>query len=146
MTPEQIAQRVRSSFEKQAFMTLLGVELQQVSPGRVQFGVRARSDLTQQHGFLHAGVLTAALDSACGYAALSAMDEGVGVLSVEFKVNLIAPAAGDRFRVVAEVLKSGRTLTICRAEAHCVDHEPPRLIAAMQGTMMSIRERPDVSD
>lgn len=91
------ARRVRESFARQTAMTTLGVTLQRVEPGEVDLAFAYRADLTQQHGFIHGGVVTAAVDSACGYAALSMMPAGSAVLSVEFKVNLLAPAEGERF-------------------------------------------------
>src|SRR5687768_15217532 len=112
--------RVRASFARQRAMATLGATLGRVARGEVEIHLPFREELTQQHGFVHAGVITAILDSACGYAALSTMDEGVGVLSVELKVNLLAPASGERFVARAEVLKAGRTLTVCRADAFAV--------------------------
>lgn len=127
-------------------MSHLGVQLQAVEEGLVELCVERRDTLLQQHGLLHAGVLSAVLDSACGYAALTRMREGVGVLSVNFTTNLLAPAAGNRFVVRGTVLRSGRTISVCRGEAWCVDSEPHRLIAAMQATMMSVEGRPGVQD
>ena len=150
MTPtpsiDVIRSRIEESFARQAFMRHIGAELLRVEPGVVEIGITRRDVLLQQHGFLHAGVLSAILDSACGYAALSVMDAESGVLSVEFKTNLLAPAAGDRFIASGTVLKAGRTLTICRGEAFAVDGEARRLIAAMQATMMSVRGRDGVRD
>jgi uncharacterized protein (TIGR00369 family) len=138
--------RVRSSFDRQAFMRSVGARLVSVEPGRVVIEWAFREDLTQQHGFLHAGVVAAVADSACGYAALSLMPRGVAVLSVEFKVNLMKPAAGERFRAVGKVIRAGRTLTVCGAEveAHVAGEET--VIAVMQGTMMAVRDRGDLVD
>ena len=111
----QIEQKVRDSFGRQPFMQLLGAELTRVEPGQVEIGLQFRDDLTQQHGFLHAGALTSIADSACGYAALTTMDEQSEVLSVEFKINLLRPASGSAFRAVARVLKSGKTLTVVQS-------------------------------
>ena len=96
-------QRVRASFERQAAMATLGATLTRVSPGEVVLELAFRPELTQQHGFLHAGIVTSVMDSACGYAALSLMDAGAAVLTVEFKVNLLAPAQGARFRATGRV-------------------------------------------
>jgi uncharacterized protein (TIGR00369 family) len=96
--------------------------------------------LTQQHGFLHAGVVAAVADSACGYAALTMMPAGVAVLSVEFKVNLLKPAAGDCFRATAKVIRAGRTLTVCGAEVQADLDGKESVIAIMQATMMTIRD------
>lgn len=141
-----IEQRVRRSFARQTFMAYLGAELVRIEPGMVEIAITRSEQLLQQHGFLHAGVLTSLLDSACGYAALTCMPEGTGVMSVEFKVNLLAPAAGERFVARAQVLKAGRTIVVCRADAVAMDGEEERLVAAMQGSMMSVRGRDGVSD
>jgi uncharacterized protein (TIGR00369 family) len=145
-TPDRMRERIRDSFARQSFMQLLGAELQRIDEGSVEIAVTRRPDLLQQHGYLHAGVITAILDSACGYAALTVMEDDAAVLSVEFKTNLIAPAAGERFRVTGTVLKAGRTLVICRGEAYAEAEGRPRLIAAMQATMMSVRGRDGVRD
>lgn len=105
--------RVRASFAAQAFMTTLGARLERIAPGEVVISMPYRADLTQQHGYLHAGAITTIGDSACGYAALTLMEPGSGVLSVEFKVNLVAPARGSLFTARARVLRAGRTLTAC---------------------------------
>ena len=128
--------RVRASFAQQAMMRLLGAELVAVRAGDVEIALPFRSDLTQQHGYLHAAAITAVADSACGYAALSLMKPGFEVLSVEFKVNLLAPAAGQRFVAHAWVLKPGRTLTVCAAEVRAEGPDGDKLVAAMQGTMI----------
>jgi uncharacterized protein (TIGR00369 family) len=139
---------VRASFARQAFMATCGARIASVAPGAVALDVDLRDDLTQQHGFLHAGVIASVADSACGYAALTLMDAGSAVLSVEFKVNLLAPAAGRSFRAAARVVRSGRTLTVCAAEVRPkgedgVLGEP---IALMQATMMALRDRPGLTD
>ena len=127
-------------------MRTIGARLVSVAPGNVVIEWPFRSDLIQQHGFLHAGVVAAVADSACGYAALSLMPRGVAVLSVEFKVNLLAPAAGELFRAVGNVVRAGRTLTVCGAEvrAHTADKET--IIAVMQGTMMAVRDNASLVD
>jgi uncharacterized protein (TIGR00369 family) len=133
--------RVRASFGKQAFMVTLGARLTAVAPGEVTIELPFRADLTQQHGFLHAGVVTSVIDSACGYAALSVMPPGTAVLSVEFKVNLLKPAAGPLFRATGKVIRAGRTLTVCTGELEALG-EPPALVAVMQATMMTLSDRP----
>lgn len=136
-------QRVRDSFARQAAMATMGITLARVSPGEVELALPFRQDLTQQNGYLHAGVITTALDSACGYAAFTLMDAGASVLSVEFKVNLLAPARGEMFRAVARVVRAGRTLTVVSAEMHAYDSagaESGKLVAIFTGTMMSVRE------
>jgi len=142
------AERVRASFARQAFMATLGAELAAVEPGLVVIELAFRDDLVQQHGFLHAGVVTSVIDSACGYAALSLMRVGTGVVSVEFKVNLMAPAMGERFRATGRVVRAGRTLTVCAGEMHALTDgaAPPSPIAIMQATMMALHERPGLGD
>ncbi|MCC7196031.1 MAG: PaaI family thioesterase [Gemmatimonadaceae bacterium] len=136
------AGRIRKSFARQAFMALLGARLARVETGEVDVELPFRSDLVQQHGFLHAGVTAAIADSACGYAALSVMPEDAAVLSVEFKVNLLAPAAGRRFVAQGRVVRSGRTITVVRGEVLAFDeNDDARPVLAMQGTMMAIRGR-----
>jgi len=132
------AARVRDSFAHQAMMRVLGAELVAVRAGDVEIALPFRSDLTQQHGYLHAAAVTAIADSACGYAALTLMRPGFEVLAVEFKVNLLAPAVGQRFLAHGRVLKSGRTLTVCTAEVRAHDADGDQLIAAMQGTMIAM--------
>ena len=145
-TSPDAAARIRASFARQSFMSLLGAELARVEPGVVEIAIARRNDLLQQHGFLHAGVLTSLLDSACGYSALTIMDGESGVMSIEFKVNLLAPAAGDRFLVRGEVLKAGRTVVVCRGDAFALEGDQPRLVAAMQASMMAVRGRDGVRD
>lgn len=130
--------RVRDSFARQRMMSSLGATLLAVRPGEVEIALPFRDDLTQQHGYLHAAAITAIADSACGYAAYSLMSRDAEVLSVEFKVNLLAPAAGERFLAVGRVLKAGRTLTVCTAEVHAEAAGSSRLIAAMQATMIAL--------
>jgi uncharacterized protein (TIGR00369 family) len=134
--------RVRASFARQAFMATLGATIVSIRPGEVVLEVPHRDDLTQQHGSLHAGVIAAVADSACGYAAFTLMPEDRAVLSVEFKTNLLAPARGDRFRATARVVRSGRTLTVCTAEVVGVEGEKETLVAVMQATMIGLENRP----
>jgi uncharacterized protein (TIGR00369 family) len=141
---------VRSSFARQAAMETLGVVLERVAPGEVDVTIPFRADLTQQHGFMHAGVVTAAVDSACGYAALSLMEPGVAVLSVEFKLHLLAPARGAWFRALGRVVRAGRTLTVVAGELRAYAGEDMTgdgdLVALMNGTMMSVRDQPGLRD
>lgn len=139
-TDVELEARVRSSFARQAFMRTVGARLVSIEPGQVVVEWSFDGNLTQQHGFLHAGVVAAVADSACGYAALSLMPPGVAVLSVEFKVNLMKPAAGERFRAVGKVIRAGRTLTVCGAEVQAYVDGKETVIAVMQGTMMAVRE------
>jgi uncharacterized protein (TIGR00369 family) len=138
--------RVRRSFDNQPMMRLLGAELLDVQPGEVRVGLPFREDLTQQHGYLHAAAVTAIADNACGYAAMTLLASGVEVLSVEFKINLLAPAAGERFVAVGRVLRPGRTLTACAAEVHAERDGESTLVAAMQATMISSRLKGERSE
>lgn len=109
--------RVRDSFARQGIMDHLGAKLASVQPGRVVIEAPYRPELSQQHGYFHAGVVATLMDSAAGYAGFSLMPADSAVLSVEFKVNLLAPADGDMLRATGEVIRSGRTLTVCRFDA-----------------------------
>lgn len=145
-TPDpRIEARVRASFAKQQMMATLGATIDEISPGRVVLRMPFRVDLTQQHGFLHAGALAALADSACGYAALSLMPLDAAVLSIEFKVNMLAPAKGESIVARADVVRAGRTIMVCRADVHSVAGSDEKLVAAMQGTMMVVRGR-DLAD
>jgi uncharacterized protein (TIGR00369 family) len=141
------AARVRTSFGRQQAMALLGAEMTEVGPGMTEIVLPFREELTQQHGFVHAGIITAIVDSACGYAALSLMPPGVGVLTIEFKVNLLNPAAGIRFVARGQVVKPGRTIMVCTGEAVAEREDgTQQTVALMQATMMVVRDRPAVSD
>ena len=133
--------RVRTSFAKQRLMTTIGATVAEVLAGRVTLRLPFRDDLTQQHGFLHAGTIAALADSACGYAALSLMPADAAVLSVEFKVNMLAPATGDALIARADVIRAGRTIMVCRADVVAVTGRDEKLVAAMQGTMMVVRDK-----
>jgi len=133
------ATQVRNSFERQMAMSSIGAELLIVEPGKVEIALPYRSDLTQQHGYMHAGIITTIADTACGYAAYTLMPAGSEVLSVEFKVNLLRPAKGERFAAVANVLKPGRTLTVVRADVFGISESDEReLIATMLATMICL--------
>ena len=120
-------------------MSSIGAELLIVEPGKVEIALPYRSDLTQQHGYMHAGIITTIADTACGYAAYTLMPAGSEVLSVEFKVNLLRPAKGERFVAVANVLKPGRTLTVVRADVFGISESDEReLIATMLATMICL--------
>jgi uncharacterized protein (TIGR00369 family) len=133
--------RVRASFAKQRLMSTMGARVDEVAPGRVVLRLPFREDLTQQHGFLHAGAIAALADSACGYAALSLMPADAGVLSVEFKVNMLAPAKGEAMIARGDVIRAGRTIMVCRADVFAATGSEEKLVAAMQGTMMVVRDR-----
>ena len=127
-------EEVRQSFGKQTIMDLIGASLTTVEPGVVEITLPYRADLTQQHGYVHAGIVTAIADTACGYAAYTLMPPESDVLAVEFKVNLLRPAKGELFLARAEVLKPGKTLTVVRADV-TADRS---LVATMLGTMMRL--------
>ncbi len=133
---EAYQDRVRADFARQRFMQGIGAVLERVEPGVVTIGLPFREELTQQDGYLHAGVVTTIADSACGYAAYSLMPAGANVLSVEFKVNLLRPAQGENFRAEATVLKAGATLTVTRCDVYAHQGQQSRLIASMQATMI----------
>jgi len=134
------AEEIKQSFAKQTIMSLIGAELSRVEPGIVEITLPYRADLAQHHGFLHAGIVTTIADSACGYAAYSLMPPKSEILSVEFKVNLLRPAKGEVFLALAEVIKSGKTLTVARADVFGLDQSGRReLVATMLGTMMCLQ-------
>jgi uncharacterized protein (TIGR00369 family) len=139
------AERVRASFARQQVMQTLGVEITRVEAGEIELTMPFAKAFTQQHGFMHAGIITTALDSACGYAAFSLMPAEAAVLTVEFKTNLVAPAKGERFTFRAQVVKAGKTLTFCDARAFAIVNGEERLIATMTGTLMAVFERKGVS-
>ncbi len=133
--------RVRGSFARQRVMQTIGASLTRVSPGEVEIVLPFREDLTQQHGFLHAGIVSTIADSACGYAAYSLMPADAAVLTVEYKVNFLSPAQGDRMIARARVTKPGRTVTVCTCDVFAVMNSKERIVATMLGTIMAVRER-----
>lgn len=136
--------RVRESLARQNALTLMGAEVVKVEPGAVDLSIGFDERLTQQHGFIHAGVTTTLLDSACGYAAFSLMPADAGVLTVELKTSLLAPADGARFTFEGRVIKAGRTLSFCEGRAFAHRTGQPRLIATMSATMMTVLDRENV--
>ena len=136
-------QRTRDSFTQQPAMVTLGVGIESVAAGRVVLLMPHRADPTQQHGFLHAGMVATALDSACGYAAFTLMPAGAGVLTIEFKINLLAPARGALFEIRGRVVKAGRTINVCEASA--IARETGSLVCTMTATVMTIVDRPGIS-
>jgi len=139
----QFEQRVRDSFARQAAMTLIGAETTTVEPGRCTIELPVRDDLTQQHRFVHGGIVGMIADSAGGYAAFTLMPADASVLTVEYKLNMLAPAQGERLIARGEVLKPGRTLTVVRADVWAVDGGKETRIAAMQQTLMVMHGMPD---
>ncbi len=139
------AARVAASFARQPAMQLIGATLDAVEAGRVVIGLAHRPDIAQQHGFVHAGIVSTALDSACGYAASSLMPAEAGVLTIEFKVNLLAPAQGPRFRMEGQVVKAGRSISVVEGRALQVAEDgSERLVATMTATVMTITGRDGV--
>ncbi|PKP81728.1 MAG: DUF4442 domain-containing protein [Alphaproteobacteria bacterium HGW-Alphaproteobacteria-18] len=140
---DDIVSRVRGSFARQGLMALLGATLSQVRRGEVTITLPFRQELSQQHGYFHAGATSAIADSAGGYAAFTLFPENSSVLTVEFKMNLTAPARGDRLEAIGRVVSSGRTLTVCRLDVFgCVGSERT-LVAIGQQTVMCMHGRPD---
>ena len=131
----EFAADVRKSFAAQSIMQTIGAQLSRVEPGIVEISLPYRTDLTQQNGYLHAGIITTIADSAAGYAAFTLMPAGASVLSVEFKVNLLRPASGEMFLARAEVIKAGKTLTVVRADVFGISGNERTIVATMQGTM-----------
>jgi uncharacterized protein (TIGR00369 family) len=142
----QFEARVRASFERQEAMKTLGVSILSLGPGEIELEMPFSAAFTQQHGFLHAGVVATALDSACGYAAYSLMPSGAAVLTVEFKINLIAPARGERFVFRGRVVKPGRTITVCDGQAFGLAGGERTLVATMNGTLMALQDRPGLAE
>ena len=135
-------QRVHDSFARQAVMATLGATLEVADAGRVVIVLAHKPELTQQHGFLHAGIVATALDSACGYAAFSLMPADAAVLTIEFKVNLLAPARGPWLRCEGVVVKAGRTISV--VEGRAWQHQaggPESLCATMSATVMTVQGR-----
>jgi uncharacterized protein (TIGR00369 family) len=133
--------RVREGFERQQLMASIGAQLTKVAPGEVQIEMPFNEAWTQQHGYIHAAIITGLVDSACGFAAYTLMPAGAGVLSVEFKVNLLSPAKGEMFRAIGRVIKAGRTLTVCNGEVVAVEKGNEKIVAMMQATMMMVVNR-----
>lgn len=130
--------RVRESFDRQAYMKAIGAELVRVAPGEVDIALPFSDRLTQQDGYLHAGAVAGVTDSACGYAALTTMEPGAEVLTVEFKINLLAPAAGERLVARGRVLRAGRTLTVCRGDAVTISGSQEKHVATLTATLIAI--------
>jgi uncharacterized protein (TIGR00369 family) len=136
-------QRVRDSFSRLTLMATIGARLARVAPGEVDIDMPVRADLTQQHGYVAAAIVTAIVDTACGYAAMSLMPAGANVLTVEYKVNFISPARGARLLAQGRVVKPGRTLTICTGDVQALDGDGPKAVATMLGTMVTVADAPD---
>lgn len=127
-------------------MSTLGAQLESVAPGLVEISLRPHAEISQQHGFVHAGAVTAIADSAAGYAALTLLPDGAGVLSAEFKINLLAPAVGDRVIARGRVIKAGRTLTVAQSEVFAASEGEEKLIAVLTATLMAVEARDEIRD
>jgi uncharacterized protein (TIGR00369 family) len=130
-------ERIRASFDRQGLMSHLGARLVDIEPGRVTIVLARRPEVTQQHGYVHAGATSAIADSAGGYAALTMFADGEEVLTVEYKMNLLAPAAGHTLEAVGTVVKAGRTLTVCKLEVFDLEHDRT-LVAVGQQTLIRV--------
>lgn len=145
-TDSDFEMRVRASFARQQAMVTIGAELTVVTPGMVEIEMPYDAKLTQQHGFVHGGIVSTALDSACGYAAMSLMPPDASVLTIEFKINLLAPCKGERFLFRGSVTKPGRTILVSDGQAYAFNGQgEAKLFATMTGTMMVITGRSGVS-
>jgi uncharacterized protein (TIGR00369 family) len=133
-----IEQRIRGAFARQGIMTTIGASLVAVREGEVEIALPYSAALTQQHGFVHGGVVTTIVDSACGFAALSMMPAEAAVLTIEFKVNLLSPAKGERLRAVGRVVRPGRTLMVCLGEVFAEEAGRSKQVALMTTTMMVV--------
>jgi len=145
MTPSDpdFAARVRDSFARQQVMAFLGATLTRVEPGIVEIELPFRAELTQQHGYFHGGIVATIADSAAGYAAFTLMPAGSSVLSVEYKINMIAPAAGERLRAIGEAVRSGRTLTVCTFRVMVAKDGRETACAVGVETAMCLMDRAD---
>lgn len=137
--------RIRASFDRQKTMETIGAVLTRVEHGSVEIEMAFDDKLTQQHGILHAGIISTALDTACGYAAYSVIDETASILTIEFKVNLLSPGRGERFLFRGDVTKPGSTIIVADGRAYALSDGPAKLIASMTGTMMVVRGREDIA-
>jgi uncharacterized protein (TIGR00369 family) len=130
------ADETRANFKRQKVMAFIGAEMTEVSPGIVEISLAVRDELTQQNDYIHAGIVTTIVDSACGYAALTLAPANCNVLTVEYKVNFIAPAQGERLKARGHVIRAGRTITVCAGDVFALRDGIEHLVAVMQGTMM----------
>ncbi|MCX5602275.1 PaaI family thioesterase [Streptomyces phaeochromogenes] len=135
----EVQERIRTSFGLQGLMGHLGARITHIAPGRVHIALPNRPEVTQQHGYFHAGATSAIADSAGGYAAFTLFPENTSVLTVEYKINLLAPAVGDHIEAVGKVLKPGRTLTVCQLEVFGAEGDRRTLVAAGQQTLMCVK-------
>ena len=143
---QDFEERVRDSFARLTLMRTIGARLVKVAPGEVDIDMPVRDDLTQQHGYVAAAVVTAIVDTACGYAAMSLMPAGANVLTVEYKVNFMSPARGERLLAHGRVVKPGRALTVCAGEVYALGDAAPKAVATMLGTMAAVQDTAEVPE
>ncbi len=136
--------KVEESFNRQEVMRTINASLSKIEPGKVEIELQYSPEITQQHGFVHAGIVSTVIDTACGYAALSLMPEDAGVLSIEFKVNLLAPAKGELFKATGVVRKPGKTIVVTEGELIAYNGDAEKLVATMVATMMCITGRDNI--
>ncbi|MDA5193024.1 PaaI family thioesterase [Govanella unica] len=134
-----IWERIAASFKSQGLMTTLGAKLLSVADGEVQIELPFSEQLSQQHGYMHAGAITSVVDNACGYAALTKAPPGTEVVTAEFKVNFMRPAVGDRFLAIGKVMSAGKLLTVCTGEVRAYSEGVEKVVALMQATMVNVR-------
>ena len=142
----RFAERCRASFARQQAMALIGARMASIEPGRCEIELPFREDLTQQKGYLHGGIVGMIADTACGYAAYSLMPASASLVTVEYKINILAPGRGERLLARAEVIKSGRTLSITRGEVYAEQSGAQTLCAVMQQTLMMLPDTPDTPE
>ena len=142
----RFAERCRASFARQQAMALIGARMASIEPGRCEIELPFRADLTQQKGYLHGGIVGMIADTACGYAAYSLMPASASLVTVEYKINILAPGRGERLLARAEVIKSGRTLSITRGEVYAEQSGAQTLCAVMQQTLMMLPDTPDTPE
>jgi len=142
---ENFETRVRESFSRQEVMKTVNASILDVQAGEVELKLPFQVNLTQQHGFIHAGIVSTVLDSACGYAAFSLMPKDAEVLTIEFKINLLSPAKGACFRAIGSVKKPGKNITVTEGELFACQDGKEKLVATMVGTIMSVYNREGVN-
>lgn len=146
MDQASVERRIRGSFARQAFMATVGARMTTVGAGTVEIELPYAAGNTQQHGFIHGGLVASIADSACGYAALTTMPEEAAVLTAEFKINLMSPAKGELLRAVGRVVRPGRRLVICSGDVFAVDKGQEKHVALITATMAVIEKSPDLRD
>lgn len=139
-TDPKYKDRVRASFEKQGVMSTIGANMVTIEPGKVEIDFAYRESLTQQHDYIHAGIITTVVDSACGYAAYTLMPIDSEVLTIEYKVNFMSPAKGERFKAIGRVVKSGRIISVCSGDVIAIEKDKEKIVATMLATMMMVKK------